>query len=50
MAAPGDSEQTGTMDLSDHVRTWKGFIATIKWSLLTIFAIMLFLLVFRTHG
>ena len=50
MAAQGDNEQTGSMDLSDHIRTWKGFTNLIKWSALSIAVIMLFLLVFRTHG
>lgn len=50
MAAHGDNAETGTMDISDHIRTWKGFTSLIKWSMLSIAVIMLFLLFFRTHG
>jgi hypothetical protein len=50
MAAHGDSEQSGTMDISDHIRTWKAFTGLIKWSVLSIAVIMLFLFFFRTHG
>jgi hypothetical protein len=46
----GDNSETGAMDLSDHIRTWKGFTALIKWSLLAIALVMLFLFAFRTHG
>ncbi|MDE1937645.1 MAG: aa3-type cytochrome c oxidase subunit IV [Alphaproteobacteria bacterium] len=51
MASHGDAgEQTGTMDISEHQRTWKLFISGIKYSLSGIGLIMLFLLIFRTHG
>jgi len=51
MAAHGDSgEPTGTMDITDHIRTWKGFTSLVKWSMGGIVLIMLFLLIFRTHG
>ncbi|MGA7674835.1 MAG: aa3-type cytochrome c oxidase subunit IV [Rhizomicrobium sp.] len=45
-----DGEQTGTMDISDHVRTWKLFTGLVKWSMVCIALLMLGLLIFRTHG
>lgn len=51
MAVHGDTnEQASTMDISEHLRTWKGFTSLVKWATLAIGAVMLFLLVFRTHG
>ena len=46
----GHSDDTGSMDLSDHMRTWKGFVAFVKYSLIGIALIMIFLAMFRTHG
>jgi hypothetical protein len=51
MASHGEAgKQTGTMDISEHLRTWKLFVNGIKYSLAGIGLIMLFLLIFRTHG
>ncbi len=43
-------DSAGTMDISEHVRTWKLFTSLVKWSMAGIAVLMLFLLVFRTHG
>ncbi len=40
---------TGTMDITDHVRTWKGFLTVIKWSLVAILLIVGFMAIFRVH-
>jgi hypothetical protein len=42
--------QMGTMDLKDHLRTWHGFVAFVKWMSLSIAIIMILLAIFRTHG
>jgi len=39
-----------SMDLGEHLRTWRLFIATIKWLLLAFGALLLGLLMFRAHG
>jgi hypothetical protein len=53
MAAHGDSHgdiQSGSMDISQHVRTWAGFTSFVKWSMIGIGIVMIFLALFRTHG
>jgi hypothetical protein len=52
MAAHGDSHgdyQPGSMDISQHLKAWKGFGTFVKWSIIGIGLIMVFLAVFRTH-
>ena len=50
MAATDDHAAGGTMDLGEHMRTWKQFLGLIKWSLGSIAVLMLFLFIFRTHN
>ncbi len=50
MAAHTEHGDSGTSDLGDHQRTWKGFTGLIKWSLAGILFIMALLAIFRTHG
>jgi hypothetical protein len=50
MAAHGEQSDNAMMDLGEHQRTWKGFTAFIKWSIVGIGLIMALLAVFRTHG
>ena len=51
MAARGDTcDHTGKMDIGEHLRTWKLFTGLIKWSLIGIGLVMVWLAVFRTHG
>jgi len=45
-----NDEQTGTMDIGEHLRTWKLFTGLVKWSMAGIALLMLGLLIFRTHG
>jgi hypothetical protein len=45
-----NGEQPGTMDISEHVRTWKLFTGLVKWSMAGLALLMLVLLIFRTHG
>ncbi len=41
---------TGTMDMREHVRTWNGFLSFIKWQIIGIVILLIFLAIFRTHG
>lgn len=42
--------QPGSMDISQHRRSYAGFLAFTKYSLVGIFLIMVLLAIFRTHG
>jgi hypothetical protein len=51
MAAQGDShDEHGSMDISEHVKTWAGFTTFVKWSATGIAVVMVLLALFRTHG
>ena len=51
MAASGDNgDRADTMDIGEHLRTWKHFTGLIKWFLIGIGLIMALLAIFRTHG
>jgi hypothetical protein len=39
----------GTMDLTDHMKTWLGFWAAVKWSSVGIIVIAILLAIFRTN-
>lgn len=52
MAAHGDSHgdyKPGTMDISQHMKGYRGFLSFTKWSMIGIGLIMVFLALFRTH-
>jgi len=44
------ADHAETMDISEHLRTWKLFTGLVKYSMAGIALIMLLLLIFRTHG
>ena len=50
MAVDDDHGAGSSMDLADHLRTWRQFTGLIKWSIAGIGLIMLVLLIFRTHN
>jgi len=50
MADSHGDYQPGTMDISQHVKAWTGFTAFVKWSMIGIGLVMVFLAFFRTHG
>lgn len=51
MAEHGDQhEPSTTMDMGEHIRTWKLFTALVKWNLVGAAIIMLALLLFRTNS
>lgn len=41
---------TNSADFNEHVRTWKGFVTFIKYSVVSIVILMALLAMFRTHG
>jgi hypothetical protein len=44
-------EEPATMaDIGEHVRTWRMFLAKLRWAVVTVVILLLLLLVFRTHG
>jgi hypothetical protein len=42
--------QPGSMDISQHVKSYKGFLTASKWTFGFVLLIMVFLAIFRTHG
>jgi len=40
----------GSMDISQHLRGYAGFLTATKYGLIFILAIMVFLAIFRTHS
>ena len=40
----------GQMDMSAHKRGYAAFLTGVKWTLLLILGIMVFLAIFRTHN
>jgi hypothetical protein len=49
MADHGDY-QRGSMNIKEHVQSWAGFTSFVKWSIIGILIVMVFLAIFRTHG
>jgi hypothetical protein len=43
-------DQHATMDMSEHLRTWRMFVSMLKWNLLGVGVLMLLLLAFRAHN
>jgi hypothetical protein len=41
---------SGTMDMTEHLRTWNGFLSFMKWQVIGAAAVLIFLAIFRTHG
>jgi len=51
-AQNGTREKTsaeGTMDITEHLKTWNGFWAGLKWSAVGIIVILILLAIFRTN-
>jgi hypothetical protein len=42
--------EQGHMDISQHKKTWAGFVKFIEWSMGGIALLMVFMLIFRTHN
>jgi len=50
MAVHDDHTTGGSMDLAEHLRTWKQFTGFVKWSIAGIGFLMILLFIFRTHN
>jgi basic membrane lipoprotein Med (substrate-binding protein (PBP1-ABC) superfamily) len=51
-ARNGNRQKTsveGTMDITEHLKTWNGFLTGVKWSVVGIIVILVVLAVFRTN-
>ncbi len=48
--AAGHSDSGGSMDISEHRKTWEGFVAFVKYSSAGILLVMFLLFLFRAHG
>jgi hypothetical protein len=47
--ADHDDQHTRSMDMGEHLRTWRLFTSMIKWNLIGAAILMLGLLLFRTN-
>jgi hypothetical protein len=43
-------ERPVTMDMGEHLRTWRLFVSLLKWNLAGLGLLLLGLLLFRSHG
>jgi hypothetical protein len=41
---------SGNADMAEHLKTWHGFLALMKWLVIANVALLIFLAIFRTHG
>ena len=46
----GQDTDQGTMDISDHVKTWNGFLSLVKWVIIGNAILFILLAIFRTHN
>lgn len=37
-------------DMSEHIRTWHGFLKFMKWQVIGAVVLLVLLAIFRTHG
>jgi hypothetical protein len=44
------STDTGSTDMAEHIRTWKGFIRFMTWQVVGAVVLLILLAIFRTHG
>jgi hypothetical protein len=50
MSTPHESDyKHGSMDISQHMRAYTGFLAFAKYSMVGILLVMVYLAAFRTH-
>lgn len=49
MAEQKHGSSQGSMDITDHMRAWKGFVRLIKWSTIGILLVMGFMAIFRVN-
>ncbi|HXJ00640.1 MAG TPA: aa3-type cytochrome c oxidase subunit IV [Micropepsaceae bacterium] len=46
----GDSSTGGSMDITEHVKTWLAFWNTAKWGTVALIVLAALLFIFRTHN
>ena len=49
-ANAGQTTDQGSMDISEHVKTWNWFVWAVKWAIVANVIGLIFLAIFRTHG
>jgi Bacterial aa3 type cytochrome c oxidase subunit IV len=49
-AETGHKSDQGGTDISDHVKTWNGFLSLVKWVIIGNVVLLSLLAMFRTHG
>lgn len=42
--------ESGHMDMSEHLRTWHGFLKFMKWQVIGAVVLLILLAIFRTNG
>jgi hypothetical protein len=47
MMADDQKHKRGRMDISEHERTFNGFVTFVKWTVIVIIAVLVFLALFR---
>jgi hypothetical protein len=48
--SPDDHSTGGSMDITDHVKTWLAFWNVSKWGVIALVILAALLFVFRTHN
>ena len=43
-----DEHKHGSMDTTEHEKTFAGFVSVTKWTVILIIAVLVFLAIFRT--
>lgn len=43
-----EEHKHGSMDITEHEKTFAGFVTVTKWAVIVIIGILLFLAIFRT--
>jgi hypothetical protein len=49
-ANANQNTEPGSMDISEHVKTWNWFVWAVKWAIVANVIGLAFLALFRTHG
>jgi hypothetical protein len=49
-AQTGHGPDSGTTDMTEHLKTWHGFLSFMKWQAIGAIVVLVLLAIFRTHG
>jgi hypothetical protein len=44
-----NTPDSGHADMTEHLKTWNGFLAFVKWMVIANIGLLAFLAIFRTH-